>query len=461
MQRTDAPPPALRQPRLVLAATVAASSLAFIDASVVNVGLPAIGRDLAASGAGLSWIVDAYLLPLGALLLVGGAAGDRYGRRRLLEGGIALFAAASLLCALAPGLPWLVAGRALQGVGAAALMPNSLAVLGAAFAGEARGRAVGTWAAVGAALGAAGPLAGGALIDTVGWRALFLVNLPIAAAALALARMALERDRPVGRGPLDLAGAAAAAAGLGLLAWGLTEASAARGLDPASVLAAVAGAAATAAFVRIERARGEGAMMPLALFASRGFVGLTLLTFLLYAALGGLLVLLPTVLISACGYSATAAGAAMLPLPAALALLSPRMGRLAGRIGPRLPLSLGPAMVAAGLALLVGIDPAGSYPTRVLPGLLVVSLGLAGTVAPLTAAVLGAVPPGRTGIASGLNSAVARAGGLVATALSTVVLAARGADLVASARAAALVGAAVALSAGLAGLALVPRRAGP
>ena len=448
-------------PRLVLAATILASSLAFIDGSVVNVGLSAIGRDLAAGGGGLSWVVNAYLLPLSALLLVGGAAGDRYGRRRLLVGGVALFALSSLVCALAPDLAWLIAGRALQGIGAAALMPNSLAILGSTFAGEARGRAVGTWAAVGAAAGAVGPLVGGGLIDLVGWRAVFLVNLPIAAAALWLAWRYLEDDRPAARARLDLLGAALAATGLGALAWGLTDASAEGRPGPAAGWAMACGIALLAAFVVVERWRRGDAMMPLSLFASRSFVGLTIATFLLYGALGGLLVLLPTVLIEACGYSATQAGAALLPLPLVIALASARMGRIAGRIGARLPLTIGPVVVAAGMALAVWIEPSGSYWTSVLPSLLVISLGMAAAVAPLTTAVLGSVAPDRTGVASGLNSAVARAGGLILTALAAAVLAARGTDLVPLFRVAALVAAGLALLAGAAAFVLVGRENTP
>ncbi|MGI4878961.1 MAG: MFS transporter [Janthinobacterium lividum] len=438
----------------ILAATILASSLAFIDGSVVNVALPAIGRDLAGAAADLQWVVNAYLLPLSALLLLGGGAGDRFGRRRLLVAGIALFAVASALCAAAPTLGLLLSGRLLQGVGAAMLMPNSLAILGSAFRGEARGRAIGTWAAAGAIAGALGPLAGGWLVDVVGWRTIFLVNLPIAAAAIFLAvRFVPETGEDAGV-PLDWAGGLLATAALGGLTWGLTVRSAGdTGLGGA--LALVASALLAAGFVVVERSRGERAMMPLALFGSRSFTGLTVLTLLLYGALGGLLLLLPYVLIEAGGYSAFAAGAALLPLPIVIGVASRAMGRLAARTGPRLPLGIGPLVVAAGFVLATRIGDGGSYWTSVFPALMVVSLGMAGAVAPLTTAVLTSVDQRHTGTASGFNSAVARTGGMIATALLGTALAARGPALLAAFHGAALVGAALAAAAALAAFALL------
>ena len=433
------------RPCLILATTILASSLGFIDGSVVNVGLPAIGRDLGAGGTGLSWIVNGYLLPLSALLLMGGAAGDRFGRRRVLMLGVAVFALASLWCALAGSVGALVAGRVLQGGGAALLMPNSLAILGASFEGEARGRAIGSWAAVGAAAGAIGPLAGGQLIDLVGWRSIFLINLPLAALAIALGARALH-DEPEAGGPLDLAGAALASVGLAGLTWGLAAASSAGGIDAGAALAIGAGVAMLALFLLAERRAGAGAMLPLALFASRAFVGLNLLTFLLYGALGVLLVALPFVLIEAGGYSATAAGAALLPLPAVIALGSPAMGRLAERTGPRLPLTVAPLVVAAGLFLATRIG-AGAYWNTTLPALLVIAVGMAGAVAPLTTAVLSAVDARHTGVASGFNSAVARGGGLIATALLGLLLSAHGTALAAAFQLAAIAAAAAALAA--------------
>jgi EmrB/QacA subfamily drug resistance transporter len=447
-------PVAPRQARAILATTILASSLAFVDGSVVNIGLPAIGHALHAGGASLAWIVNGYLLPLAALLLTGGAAGDRFGRRRLLLAGVWLFALASLVCAAAPSLGWLVAGRVLQGVGAALLMPNSLAILGSSFTGEARGRAIGIWAAVGAAAGALGPLAGGWLIDLAGWRTIFLINLPIAALTLYLGRTCLQDDADPARPALDLGGAVLASAGLGSLTWGLTVATGSGGLAPAPLLALAAGIVCLGLFLALERRRGEHAMLPLSLFGSRSFVALNMLTFLLYGAMGALMVLVPFVLIEAGGYTATAAGAALFPLPVAIAIASPAMGRLSGKTGPRLPLTLGAAMVAAGFVLALRIDGNGSYWSTTLPAVLAVALGMAIAVAPLTTAVLSTVEARYTGVASGFNSAVARAGGLVAIALLGAVLSARGAALVASFHTAALVAGAAALAAGACAFAL-------
>ena len=438
---------ACAHPRLILATTILASSLAFVDGSVVNVGLPAIGRALAADGAGLSWIVNGYLLPLSALLLLGGAAGDRFGRRRVLMLGVALFALASVLCALAPTLGALVAGRIVQGIGAALLMPNSLAILGASFDGEARGRAIGIWAAVGAGAGAIGPLLGGWLIDIVGWRAIFIINLPIAALTLLLAMRALGPEASRAPAALDLPGAALASLGLAALTWGLTVATGAADPSWQAGAAMAAGVAFLLLFLGAEQRAGAQAMLPLALFGSASFSGLNLMTFLLYGALGALFVLVPFVLIEVVHYSASAAGAALLPLPLVIALASSTMGRIAGRIGARLPLTLGPVIVAAGFLLATRIGT-GSYWSTTLPAILVIAIGMAGAVAPLTNAVLASVGPQHTGVASGFNSAVARSGGLIATALLGFVLAAQGPALLAGFRIAALAAAAAALGAG-------------
>ena len=320
--RREAP---VAHPNLVLATTILASSLAFIDGSVVNVGLPAIGRSLSADAGALQWVINAYLLPLSALLLLGGAAGDRCGRRRILIAGILLFALASLACAAAPSIGVLLAGRSLQGVGAAMLMPNSLAILGSTFSGEEKGRAIGIWAATGAVMGAIG-LLGGWLIDLGNWRTIFLINLPLAAAASLLAWGCVPDDRDTGDEPLDWTGGALATVGLGGLTWALTVGSGPAGWTPLASVAATPALTMLALFLIVEGRRGERAMMPLALFASRSFIGLTLLTLLLYGALGALLVLIPYVLIEAAGYSGTAAGAALLPLPIVLSLASPMMG---------------------------------------------------------------------------------------------------------------------------------------
>ena len=437
------------RPRGVLVTTILASSLAFIDGSVVNVGLPAIGRSLAADGAALAWIINGYLLPLSALLLLGGAAGDRFGRRRVLLLGVALFALASLLCAGAASVAWLIAGRVLQGCGAALLMPNSLAILGASFDGEARGRAIGIWASVGAALGAIGPLIGGALIDVAGWRTIFLLNLPVAALALFFGVRWLRDEALAANRKLDLAGAALASIGLASLTWGLTDASTAGAVSGGGAAAMGAGVLILVLFLFIERGAGASAMLPLALFASRSFVGLNLLTFLLYGALGALLVAVPFILIEVAGYSAAAAGAALLPLPIVIALASSTMGRIAIKTGARLPLTVAPVVVAGGFFLAMRIGGGATYWSSTLPALLLIAFGMAGAVAPLTTAVLSSVDAAHTGVASGFNSAVARCGGLIATSLLGLMLAARGAPLMAAFHVAMGVAGVVALASGV------------
>lgn len=403
-------------------------------------------------------MVNAYLLPLSALLLLGGAAGDRFGRRRLLLVGTGLFAAASVLCAAAPNLASLLAGRGLQGAGAALLMPSSLAILGATFEGAAKGRAIGIWAATGAIGGAIGPVLGGWLIDNVGWRAIFLINLPLAAGAIGLARACVPPDRTGGGQRLDWAGGALATASLGLLTWGLTVGSGPGGWGALPMAACAAGAMVGAAFVAVERRRGERAMMPVALFASRRFVGLSLLTLALYGALGALFVLLPYMLIEAGQYRGTAAGAALLPVPLILAAASPLAGGLAGRIGARLPLSVGPLVVAAGFLLALRIGAAPNYWTEVLPALVVMALGLSLAVAPLTTAVLSSVDAEHTGSASGFNSAVARTGGLIATALIGGVLAEHGTALIGPFQVALAAAAAAALVASACAWLLLPNQ---
>jgi EmrB/QacA subfamily drug resistance transporter len=418
-------------PNWVLATCILASSLAFVDGSVTNVALPAMGKALGGGAADLQWVINAYLLPLSALLLLGGAAGDRYGRMLLLVGGTILFAAASAACALAPGLPVLLAARGAQGIGAAILLPNSLAILGASFTGEARGRAIGIWASAGAVLAAIGPVLGGWLIDVVGWRAIFLINLPLAAGAILLALIYVhdsrERDRPA----LDIPGGALATVGLGALTWGLTIGSGHNGWTVFAIINVGVGVASMLAFVGVEKVRGDRAMTPLAMFGSASFIGLSLLTLLLYGALGALIVLLPYILIQGSSYTGTQAGSALVPFALILALVSPIMGKIAGRIGARLPLTIGPLVVAAGFLLALRIQSNTDYWRDVLPAILVISFGMAGAVAPLTNAVLGAVDARHTGSASGFNSALARAGGLIGTALLGGVLGAKGEALVA------------------------------
>ncbi|TFW27326.1 MFS transporter [Massilia horti] len=447
--------PADVRPHWVLVTTVLASSLAFIDGSVVNVGLPAIGRSLGAAGADLSWVVNGYLLPLSALLLIGGAAGDRFGRHRMLRFGIGLFALSSLMCALASNLYWLVAGRVLQGVGAALLMPSSLAILGSAFSGEARGRAIGIWAAAGAVAGALGPLLGGWLIDLAGWRLIFLINLPIASLALYFDGRCLHDKPDPARPALDLAGATLAVLGLGCVTWGLTVASASKSGDWLGLAVLAAGIVLLYLFLGAEHRARDKAMLPLSLFGSRNIVGLNLLTFFLYGAFGAVLVMVPFVLIKVAGYSATGAGAALFPLPVVMALASPLLGRVAGKIGPRLPLTFGPLIVAAGFLLATRIGPDSRYWTTTLPVVLVIALGMAAVVAPLTTAVLSTVEPRYTGIASGFNSAVARTSGLVATALLAVIFSRQGHALVVAFHAAALVAALAALVAAVCAVMLI------
>jgi EmrB/QacA subfamily drug resistance transporter len=446
------------RPHLVLATTILASSLAFVDGSVVNVALPAIGRDLAAGAEALQWIVNIYLLPLSALLLLGGAAGDRYGRRRLLILGTALFLIASMACALAPGLPFLIAARFLQGGAAAVLMPNSLAILGATFSGEEKGRAVGMWAAAGAAMGAVGPVLGGWLVDLGSWRAIFLINLPLAAGAIVLALRYVPPDRVETGPPLDWAGGALATLALATLASALTMGASPAGWTIGTIAAGCGSLVLFAAFLMREHRLGDAAMTPLSLFGSGRFVGLSLLTLLIYGAGGALFVLLPFLLIELARYSATAAGAALLPLPLIMAVLSPRMGRLAARSGSRLPLALGSLVVAIGFAMALRIDARADYWTDVFPAVAVIAVGMSATAAPLTTAVLSSVDPRHTGAASGLNSALARAGGLVATALLGFVLQARGDALLTAFHVAMAVGATACVAASASALALVRDR---
>ena len=445
-------------PRATLAATIFGSSLAFIDGSVVNVALPALGKSLHAGAAGLTWAINAYLLPLGALILLGGGLGDHFGRRRLFLIGLALFTLATILCAAAPSLPWLLSGRALQGVGAALLMPNSLAILGAAFTGEERGRAIGSWAAVGALAAALGPVIGGWLVDTVGWRTIFLLNVPIALMAGVLAVRYIAESRERSAPPLDTAGACLATLALGLLTWSLTEA-ASSSRSGWSGPVALLGCALLGAFLWCERTRGDRALMPLQMFSSPSFVGLTLLTFFLYGSLGGLLVLLPYFLISIEHWSAVAAGAALLPIPVIIGISSRAMGRVAAKYGGRLPLSIGSAVVAAGLVFYARIG-AGTvdYWIDVLPATVLVAVGMGACVAPLTTSVMASVDTDHVGIASGFNSAVARIAGLLATAGLGFVLARQQspAEFLSGFRAAAWVGGASALLAAAFGFWLLP-----
>jgi EmrB/QacA subfamily drug resistance transporter len=402
--------------RWVLAATILGSSVAFIDAMVVSVALPVLQQDLGASVSGAQWIVEAYSLFLSSLVLVGGSLGDRLGRRRIFIAGTCIFAAASLACGLAPDIRVLIAARAVQGIGAALLVPSSLAILGAAFPPGERGRAVGTWSALTSIAGALGPVLGGWLVQAVSWRAVFLVNLPIAAAVVAIALLKVPETRSPSTGRLDVAGAALVTIGLGALVYGLIEAPTA-GWSQLRTWAPIAGgAAALGAFVAVER-RTKHPMVPLGLFEIRTFAAANLLTLFLYAALAGLFFFFPFELIQARGYSPAAAGMAALPLVVIMSVLSRRTGMLADRHGPRPFLIAGPAIAAIGFVLFAVLPASGSYAVSVLPPLCVLGLGMAITVAPLTAAVLNSVGRDDTGAASGINNAVARVAGLLAIAV--------------------------------------------
>ena len=409
--------------RLVLAATVLGSSLAFIDGSVVNVALPAIQGALHADTAQMQWIINAYLLMLGALVLIGGAAGDRYGRRRVFLAGIAVFTGASVVCAIARNVEILIVARALQGFGAALLVPGSLAILGSTFAADERGSAVGAWAGFAALTTAAGPVLGGWLVDTVSWRAIFLINVPLAAITVWLTLIAVPESRAAGAQRIDWRGALLVAAGLGALSFGLTDASE-RGLEDSRVIVAIAAGILLLGGFLLEEHRARLPMMPLDLYRCRDFSGTNLLTLLLYFALSGVLFFLPFELIRLHGYSATAAGAALLPFSLIMGTLSGVAGRLADRFGPRLSLTLGPLLAAAGFAAMALPEPGRSYWTGLGPAIVVVAVGMTVAVAPLTATVMGAVPAGREGLASGINNAVARVAGLLAVAIMSLVFAA-------------------------------------
>lgn len=448
--------------RGTLVATVAGSSLAFVVGSIINVALPAMQEEFAAGATGAQWIVNAYLLPLGALVLICGAFGDHYGRKRTFQWGLAVFTAACLLCAVAWNFPVLLIGRALEGVGAAMIAPTSLAIIADGFSGRERGRAVGTWAAAGATAGAVAPLAGGVIVDAAGWRWAFVAVIPIAIFAWWVARRSVRESRAVEgeRAPLDWLGAGLIGTGLLSLIWALI-AWPERGATMAVLLAGAGGVMLIAAFLFVEHRKGDRAMTPLALFGSATFTGLSLLTLFLYMALGGLLVLLPYVLIRDLGYGATAAGAAILPFPLILGLLSRSVGgTLAERVGTRLILTAGSILVGCGFLLFSLLpDEEVSYWWHVLPALIVLALGMAACVAPLTSAVLASVGDRHTGVASGVNNAISRIAGLVATALLGLVLIGSSDDLTAGLALAAWAGAGLAgLSAASAWLLIDPDR---
>lgn len=401
------------QGKWILLTTVLGSSMALLDSTVVNVALPRIGRDLDADLAALQWTVNAYLVTLAGLILLGGTLGDRFGRRRIFVIGVLWFAAASLLCGIAPNAGVLIAARALQGIGGALLTPGSLALIQASFHPDDRGRAVGMWSGFGGVGAAVGPFLGGWLVDGAGWRWVFLLNVPLAllCAPIALRHVPESSDQRA-HARFDVLGAVLCAAALALLTYALIEA---RGASWAVALSAVAGVAAAVAFVVVEGRRTDP-MMPLDVFASRQFTAINVVTLCVYAAFGGFFFLATLQLQVVVGWSALAAGTALLPTTVLMLLLSARSGELSERLGPRLQLTVGPLLCAAGMLLMLRVGPGASYLTDVLPALVVLGLGMVTLVAPLTASVLAAVDTARAGLASGINNAAARAAGLVAVA---------------------------------------------
>jgi len=402
--------------RWALLACVLGSGIAGIDSTVVNIALPAIGRDLGVGFTALQWTVTGYTLTLAAFILLGGSLGDRFGRRRVFLVGIGWFAVASLLCALAPNASALIVARALQGLGGALMMPASLAILQASFADQDRSRAIGAWSALSGTASAIAPFLGGWLLAVGSWRWVFLINPPLAVLVVVLARAHIPPSRdPDAAGRLDLLGGLLGVIGLG----GVTAGVIAAGNHPFGsgpvLLPLLLGLAALAGFVAVERSQ-RYPMMPLALFRSRQFSATNLITFLLYAANSGALLLLVVELETVSGFSALAAGTALLPITVIMLGLAARFGALAQRIGPRAPMTIGPAVAAIGLVLLAELPEHASYLRNVLPAVAVFGLGLAIFVAPLTATVLAAVPSGHAGLASGINNAVARAAGLLAIA---------------------------------------------
>lgn len=401
----------------ILAATILGSSMAFIDESVVNVALPAVEADLKVSVSAIQWLINAYTLCVASLLLIGGACGDRFGRRRTFVAGIAIFSAASVGCGLAQTVNQLLLMRAIQGVGAALMIPCSLAIIGAAFSEAERGKAIGTWAGVSAIAAAAGPVLGGWIVDQVSWRWIFLINplLAVATAWIALRHVPESRDPDASPG-LDWPGAVLVFAGLGSIVFGLIDSSTQGWRDPLVTGAVAGGLALLGAFVWVE-GRSRAAMMPLDLFRSRTFSAVNALTLLLYGALGGAFFFLPFDLIQVHGYSATAAGAMFLPFTIIIGVLSRWSGALLDRIGARPSLIAGPLIVAAGFVLLASPDAAGPQQATFLLAMTILGLGMAICVAPLTTTVINAVPSHRTGVASGINNAVASIAGLLAVAI--------------------------------------------
>lgn len=395
----------------MLAATIAGSGLAILDSTIVNIALPSIDDDLDAGTAGLTWTVNAYTLTLASLILLGGSLGDRLGRRKVFVIGVVWFAAASLVCGLAPNVELLVAARALQGIGGALLTPGSLAILQASFRPEDRAKAIGAWSGSTGVAAVAGPLLGGWVLSVADWRWVFLINLPVAVVVVVLARHVPETRDESASTHTDFVGVALAVAGLGLLTYGLTERS------PAYVVAGLIG---LAAFV-VNEARAHEPMLPLDVFRSRAFSATNLATFAVYAAIGGLIFWLVVTLQVVAGIEPLVSGLALLPLTVFMLLLSPLAGTVSHRIGPTVPMTVGSLVAAVGVAMLVRVDSDTNFIVDVLLPTSVFGIGMAAIVTPLTATVLAAVPDSRAGVASGVNNAVARTAGLLAVALLPVV----------------------------------------